>query len=220
MTFDTAKEIVDKYLAILAAHGKAVAEVNFGGGEPLLAWNVIHKVLEYCTTAYGDRFRFVFSINTNGSLITEPVAAALTQYGVHVAISLDGLKEANDKVRVTNAGKGTFDLILRGFRSLEAVGNPTDGFAVTLNERNFDQLDESLIDWAASRGMSEVRIDIDVIDMLDVPLDTIVSRLMRVRRYAKSLNIDIAGFWARPFEGMNTSPLVDQVGFCGAVKSV
>ena len=47
MKFKMAKEVVDRYLEVLRRHGKKVAEINFGGGEPMLAWLVIRQVLEY-----------------------------------------------------------------------------------------------------------------------------------------------------------------------------
>ena len=36
MNFEIAKETIDGYLKILQKHRKAIAEINFGGGEPLL----------------------------------------------------------------------------------------------------------------------------------------------------------------------------------------
>ncbi len=56
MRFEMAKETVDRYLAILRRHGKRIAEVNFGGGEPLMAWPVIKQVLEYCHATYDSEF--------------------------------------------------------------------------------------------------------------------------------------------------------------------
>lgn len=218
MRFEVAKETVDQYLSILRQHGKTVAEVNFGGGEPLLAWPVIEQVLEYCISHYGKEFTFRFSVNTNASLVTPEVAQKLKQYRVEIASSLDGLREGNDRVRLTKAGKGTFDTILKGFENLEAAGYPLEGIAVTVNEHNFPLLDEAIIDWAAERRMSEVRIDIDVIDMVAIPVEDVVEKLMRIRRYARERQIDVSGFWSRPAENLNDSTLDAHVAFCGAVR--
>src|SRR3989344_3681222 len=105
MRFDTAKETVDRYLKILRGHGKRVAEMNFGGGEPLLAWPVIKQVLEYCRATYSSEFEFRFSINTNASLITLEIAVTLKEHRVEIASSLDGLREGNDRVRLTKPGR-------------------------------------------------------------------------------------------------------------------
>lgn len=218
MRFDTAKEIVDRYIGILRKHGKHIAEVNFGGGEPLLAWPVIKQVLEYCRNTYGQELEFRFSTNTNASLITPEIASTLKEYHVEIASSLDGLQEGNDKVRLTKSGKGTFSQIVNGFEALSQAGYPLNSFAVTVTEKNFHQLDESVIDWAIARKMKEVRIDIDVVDMVEISVEEVVAKLMRIRRYAAERDIDVPGFWSRPAENLNESTLEDRVAFCGAVR--
>ena len=218
MRFDTAKETVDQYLEILRGHGKCVAEINFGGGEPLLAWPVIRQALEYCRATYSSEFEFRFSINTNASLITQDIAETLKEYRVEIASSLDGLREGNDRVRLTKSGSGTFSQIMCGFHALEQVGYPLDGVAVTITEKNFYELDESIVDWATARGMKNVRIDIDVVDMVEIPIEEVVAKLMRIRRYAAAQGIDVPGFWSRPAENLNESTIESRVAFCGAVR--
>ncbi len=218
MRFDVAKEAVDQYLKILSGHKKRVAEINFGGGEPLFTWSVIKLVLEYCRVIYGSEFEFRFSINTNASFVTAEVAEVLKKYRVEIASSLDGLREGNDRVRLTKSGGGTFLKIMRGFDALAQVGYPLNGIAVTVNEKNFHELDESIIDWAKARGMKNVRIDIDVVNMVKIPIEDVVAKLMRIRRYAIARDIDVPGFWSRPAENLNESPLESRVAFCGAVR--
>jgi uncharacterized protein len=218
MAFAQGTQIVDGYLSILRRHGKKQASINFGGGEPLLVWSTIHKILEYCIVRHSEEFIFSFSINTNASLMTSEIAKVLRDYHVSVAVSLDGLGTHNDKVRITRSGKGTFNEIVHGMEILTEAGYPLDGFAVTLNEHNFDGLNEELIDWASSRNMKEVRVDIDVIDMVEIPIDSVVARLSSIRRYAHLHGIDIPGFWSRPFENLNSSTLTEHVAFCGAVR--
>lgn len=218
MRFETAKETVSRYFEILRGHGKRIAEINFGGGEPLLAWPVIKQVLEYCGATYGSEFEFRFSINTNASLITPEIAATLKEHRVEIASSLDGLREGNDRVRLTKSGGGTFSQIMRGFETLTHAGYPLNGVAVTVTEKNFHELDESIIDWAVARGMKNVRIDIDVVDMVEIPVEDVVTRLMRIRRYAAKRGVDVPGFWSRPAENLNESTLESRVAFCGAVR--
>ncbi len=218
MRYGTAKNTVDRYLVILREHGKCVAEINFGGGEPLLAWPVIKQVLEYCRIAYGSEFEFRFSINTNASLITPEIAATLKKYRVEIASSLDGLREGNDSVRLTKSGGGTFSQIIRGFDALTQVGYSLNGIAVTVTEKNFHELDESIVDWALARGMKNIRIDIDVVDMVEIPIENVVAKLIRIKRYALTRGVDIPGFWSRPAENLNESTLESRVAFCGAVR--
>ena len=218
MNFEVAKEAVDKYLMILRKRGKREVEINFGGGEPLLAWTVIKQVLEYCQLNHGKEFDFRFSINTNASMITPKIAGKIKEYHVEIASSLDGLREGNNLVRLAKSGGGTFEAILRGFENLAKQGYPMEGIAVTVNDQNFRFIDEKIIDWANEQGMKEVRIDIDIIGIIQTPIEDIVAKLMRIRRYAMCYGIEIAGFWSRPIENLNDSALDSHVAFCGAVR--
>ena len=217
MSFETAKKAVDWYFEVLRQHGNRIAEINFGGGEPLLAWPVIKKVLEYCHSTYGGEFEFRFTINTNASLITVSVARILKEYKVEVASSLDGLRKGNDSVRIMKSGAGTFSQIMRGFSNLARSGYPIDGVAMTVNERNFSSLNEQFVDWAVAQNFEDIRIDIDVIGMVDIPLQEVVDRLMHIYRYGESRGIDIHGFWSRLVENLNESVFENGVSFCGAV---
>ena len=218
MRFVMAKEIVDWYIGILRMHKKNIAEINFGGGEPLLAWLDIKEILKYCYVAYGSEFKINFSINTNASLITQEIAKVLKEYRVKIASSLDGLRKGNDSVRMTKSGSGTFSEIVHGFKILSQAEYPIDGIAVTVTKRNFHELNKSIIDWAVANGMKNVRVDIDVIGMVEVPVKDIIEKLMRIRCYASEQGIDVPGFWSRPAENLNESTLNSYVAFCGAVR--
>lgn len=223
MSFKTARRAVDEYFEILGrkqsagSKKKEVAKINFGGGEPLLNWPVIKKVLKYCQLNYGNKFVFDFSINTNASLFSSEIIRTLKRHNVSIASSLDGLHDGNDSVRLTRSGQGTFDLIVQGFDSLAKENYPINGFSFTVNEKNFEFLNKAIIDWASERKMREIRIDIDVIGMVNIPVKDIVMRLMMIRQYAKRKNIEVFGFWSRPAENLNKSTISNHVAFCGAV---
>jgi uncharacterized protein len=218
MDFETAKKAVDIFMKVLFVNGKRIAEINFGGGEPLLNWKVIKRIMDYCIGHYGQNFQLKFSINTNASLIVDEIALILKQNQVGVASSLDGLKEGNDLVRLTKTGKGTFDSITKGFEVLRKNNYPLEGFAVTINELNFSQLDESIINWAKMQGFKDVRIDIDVIGLVKVSINDIVTKIISIYQYAKKQNIYVTGFWARPVENLNETILTNKVAFCGGVR--
>ena len=149
--------------------------------------------------------------------MTPEIIRELKEYGVKIASSLDGLRNGNDRVRLTSLGSGTFDLIVDGFKKLAAENYPISGFAATINEKNFEFLNEEIIDWAAKRGMRDIRIDIDVIGMVDISIERIVAKLMKIRHHAKKYGIEVFGFWSRPAENLNDSTLETRVAFCGAV---
>jgi len=86
----------------------------FSGGEPLMRPDLYRLVRR----ARSAGMRAV--ISTNGTLITERVAAELKDIGLsYVGISLDGLRDVNDKFRGVS---GAYDNALAGIRNCIKAG--------------------------------------------------------------------------------------------------
>lgn len=219
MNYDIAKSIIDSYLQLMKDNGETSAYINFGGGEPLLNYSVIAQLLPYIK-ACGERtgIKIKLGINTNLSLLTKEMAETFIKNDVEIATSLDGTKDGNDKVRLSKDLTGTYDSIIRGFNILKELGRPLDGFAMTVTEANIADVDTEIIDWADSLGMKEVRIDIDVVGMVNVSMKEVVDRLTKVREYAARKGISVIGFWSRPAENLGLIPEDEDVGFCGGER--
>lgn len=216
MTLEVAKRAVDEYLAIQRRHGRKLASITFGGGEPLLSWSVIEQTIEYLMQVYGSEFELSLSINTNASLITSAIARKIKKYRINVGSSLDGLRESNDIGRRTSRGGKTFDSIVKGFKNLEAQGVPID-VAITVTQDNFKFIDERVIDWAVERRMDHLRINPDEINMIAIPMEDIVVKLMNLWRYAKARGVGVTGSWTRPLANLNDSVLDTPIAFCAAL---
>ncbi|MDR4499553.1 MAG: 12,18-didecarboxysiroheme deacetylase [Candidatus Scalindua sp.] len=109
----------------LAEYGAPV--ILFSGGEPLMR----EDLMELIAYARDKGLRAV--ISTNGTLITEEKAETLKAFGLsYVGISLDGLRETNDKFRGI---EGAFDDALQGIRNCMKVGIKV-GLRFTINKRN------------------------------------------------------------------------------------
>ncbi len=109
----------------LAEFGAPV--ILFSGGEPLMREDLMGLI----TYAKNKGLRAV--ISTNGTLITEEKAEELKQFGLsYVGISLDGLRETNDKFRGI---EGAFDDALQGIRNCLKLGIKV-GLRFTINKRN------------------------------------------------------------------------------------
>ena len=219
MPEETAKHAIDYYLKIVKDNDLEEAYINFGGGEPLLNWQTIEKILPYIDEQSKKlSIPVKLGINTNLSLLTKEMAQKLVEYNVEIAASLDGTKNGNDVVRLDKNLNGTYEKILKGFQVLAELGHPLDGFAMTVTEDNFFDIDTPIIDWAHARNMHEVRIDIDVVGMINIPVEEIAYRLIKVRRYAKSKGISVIGFWSRPAENLGLDPEEEDIGFCGGER--
>ncbi len=109
----------------LAEYGAPV--ILFSGGEPLMR----EDLMELIAYAKDKGLRAV--ISTNGTMITEEKGEELKKFGLsYVGISLDGLKETNDKFRGI---EGAFDDALQGIRNCLKLGIKV-GLRFTINKRN------------------------------------------------------------------------------------
>lgn len=115
MDFSVAKQAVDYYLSHLRTvqmrYPRRKGAITFYGGEPLLHFGLVQRVIEYIESlGVGD---ILFSITTNGTLLTQAVQDFLVQHGVSVCISLDGPPEEHDRLRVYPDGSGSFDAVYK-----------------------------------------------------------------------------------------------------------
>ncbi len=219
MTFEIAKASIDSYIKLMLENGETDFYLNFGGGEPLLNYPVIAELLPYikeCEDRHDIKIKL--GINTNLSLLNKEMAETFIKNNVEIAASLDGTKTGNDKVRLSKNLSGTYDSIIRGFDILRELGHPLDGFAMTVTEANLFDVDTEIIDWASTLGMKEVRIDVDVVGIVKSPMDEVIERLTRIRKYAKEKGISVIGFWSRPAENLGLNPEEEDIGFCGGER--
>jgi uncharacterized protein len=91
----------------------------FLGGEPLANRAVIRDATELAAKLAGERCATVgFSITTNGTLVTDDDAAFFEHHGFAVTVSLDGLRDDQDRQRPFKNGRGSFDVVIAKVRPL------------------------------------------------------------------------------------------------------
>jgi len=121
LTTEQGKELIDD----LAEFGSPV--MLFSGGEPTMRKD-LPELAEY---AISKGMRAV--ISTNGTLIDEKMAKVLKEIGLsYVGISLDGVRETNDKFR---GMPGAYDAALKGLRNCRQEGIKV-GLRFTINKKN------------------------------------------------------------------------------------
>src|SRR5687768_2203189 len=80
-----------------AERGDRALDLAFFGGEPLLEADLLLTLADEARALADERrLRLRLSVTTNGTLLTPELAAALNARGFHVAVSLDGVPEAQD----------------------------------------------------------------------------------------------------------------------------
>ena len=92
--------------------------IGFYGGEPLLEFDLIKKVMMYCSDKYPD-LEIMWNLTTNGTLLSREVVRFLVENNVFVSVSLDGPEEEHDRNRIYKGGKGSFDEVFEGIIRLK-----------------------------------------------------------------------------------------------------
>ena len=117
MSWEVGKQAID----FLIAHSgtRRNLEVDFFGGEPLMNFDVVKKIVAYARSIeaqHGKHFRF--TLTTNGVLIDQDVIDFANRECDNVVLSLDGRKEVHDRYRVDYAGNGSWDRVVPKFQEL------------------------------------------------------------------------------------------------------
>ena len=117
MSYDVGRQALD----FLIEHSgtRTNLEVDFFGGEPLMNWDVVKRLVEYARSVEkAHRKRFRFTLTTNGVLIDDDVIEFANREMSNVVLSLDGRREIHDRVRVDYSGQGSYDRIVPKFQKL------------------------------------------------------------------------------------------------------
>lgn len=119
MDVETAKKAID--FVIKRSGRRRNIEVDFFGGEPLMAMDTVKATVDYARSLeeqYGKKFRF--TITTNGVLLDDENIEYINREMSNAVLSLDGRPEVNDNMRLTVNGKGSYDVIVPKIQKLVA----------------------------------------------------------------------------------------------------
>ncbi len=115
MAPETADLLVEMIERDHLSQGRQVS-LDFYGGEPLLSRGLIGSISGRLQRSAAEKgLPFSFSLVTNGTLLTRPVAEELKALGLKSAkVTLDGPREVHDRSRPFASGQGSsFDAIIR-----------------------------------------------------------------------------------------------------------
>ena len=109
MSVETALAAIDFFAA--RCGNQEHPAIGFYGGEPLLEFPLIQKVVEYAEKKlYGKKL--AFAVTTNASLLTVDIAKFFEEHNFMLTISLDGTPETHDRSRrFASDGRGSFAVI-------------------------------------------------------------------------------------------------------------
>ena len=120
MSEETAFKAVDW----LMENSKKAERVNvsFFGGEPLLNFTLIQKVVEYAKdAAHGKGKKVTFSITTNATLFTDEIISFMSREKIYPLVSFDGTLETQNRQRPFKGGRGSYETVRANIRKLLEV---------------------------------------------------------------------------------------------------
>jgi len=137
--FRMADELLEIYIRqLLESQPGPEVIVGWQGGEPtLMGLEFFERSIEYVRKYERPHHRVTYTIQTNGTRLTDEWAAFLKKHQVLVGLSVDGPREMHDALRVDKGGKGTFDDVMRGWECLNRHGVDVN-ILCTVNAANAD----------------------------------------------------------------------------------
>ena len=142
MSFEVGKHALD--FLIENSGTRRNLEVDFFGGEPLMNFDVVKKLVEYARSIEKEKGKnFRFTLTTNGMLVDDDVIDFANKEMSNVVLSLDGRKEVHDRYRVDYRGRGSYDTIVPKFQKfVKARGGKNYYMRGTFTHANPDFLED------------------------------------------------------------------------------
>lgn len=134
-------------------------EVDFFGGEPLMNFEAIKKIVAYGRSLEKETGKhFQFTTTTNAVNLTEEVGEFLNKEMYNVVLSIDGRKEIHDFMRPAANGKGSYDVVLPKMQAFrKSRGDKSYYVRGTFTNRNLDFSNDVIS--LADNGFDQISIE-------------------------------------------------------------
>jgi len=117
MSYEVGKQALD--FLVENSGSRRNLEVDFFGGEPLLNFEVVKKLVAYGRSLEEEHNKhFRFTLTTNGVLLNDEVMEFANKEMDNVVLSIDGRPEIHNHMRPFRGGQDSYDLILPKFKKL------------------------------------------------------------------------------------------------------
>ena len=164
MSFENAKKVID-----IAAHEAQkqydrTLVVYFIGGEPLMAYESIKKIVVYVRETCDDKgLQFLFSTTINGTLLTKEIMEFLIENNFELKLSLDGPEHVHNLNRQDYMGRGSFKCIMEKLpliRQFEKETGKSVSAAHVVTQNNYKYFKESF-EFLLDLGFIHIETGID-----------------------------------------------------------
>lgn len=162
MSYEVGKKALDFLVA--NSGNRRNLEVDFFGGEPLLNWEVVKKLVAYGRQIEQTKDKhFRFTLTTNGVLLNDEIIAFVNKEMDNIVLSIDGRKDVHNHMRPFKNGTGSYDLILDKFKQVAETRKQTKYYVRgTFTHHNLDFVEDVL--HLADEGFTQISVEPVVAD--------------------------------------------------------
>lgn len=138
MSFEIGKLTIDKMVKSCKKHDLRGINIKFAGGEPLLRFDFIKRIVDY-TQQFIDEIEISYTIISNGILVTPEISRYLKEYSINIGVSLDGIGEIHNLTRFDQNGQGSYGKVIKGLQILKDFHNRV-GIMTAISNSNYEHL--------------------------------------------------------------------------------
>ena len=151
------EETTDRLIERIAEYldNKGTANISFQGGEPLVSGLGYFRHFTEKMSRYPD-IETHYSIQTNGTLITEKTARFFKEHDFLVGVSLDGYRENMNYYRISANGSDVFSQVLEGIELLR--NEKVDFNILTVVTRELARHPKALFEFYLAEGFEYVQL--------------------------------------------------------------
>ncbi len=162
LSLETGKKAID--FLIETSGPRHNLDIDFFGGEPLMNWDVVVALTEYCETEGPKHNKDIrLTMTTNCMLLDEEKMDYLNDHMKNVVLSIDGRPEVNDHMRPRMGGQGSYDTVMKNIKTfVKKRGNKEHYIRGTYTAHNLDFANDVL--HFAEEGLKQISIEPVVTD--------------------------------------------------------
>lgn len=195
--------------------------VDFVGGEALMSFPVLQKLVEYTEKeAYKRNILVSYSITTNGTIMNNEILTWLIKYRVLLKLSIDGDQETHDRNRKTAFGAGSYINVIKNrdyFRKYEEKTKRLIQTAHVVTQNNYWEAFRSVQHLVENLNFRMIDTSIDVscswtieqLDELGEEWENILCYYIKRREDKKDF------FWIPVSDLKKYGERLENSGFCG-----
>ncbi|MBC2581147.1 thioether cross-link-forming SCIFF peptide maturase [Clostridium sp. DJ247] len=158
MSEDIGKKAID--FVIEKSGPRKNIEIDLFGGEPLMAFDTVKKIVEYAKEQEKIHNKTIrFTMTTNATLLNDEIMEYLDKNMGNIVLSIDGRKEINDKVRVRVDGSGSYDAIMPKIKKMVERRDKSKQYYArgTFTKENTDFFED--VKYLADQGFDEISVE-------------------------------------------------------------